>query len=362
MDMVKPQTIVPQETWIVKPARPVAVREDSFFLRFSGGRSLAPDACELYSEPSSAIMNPVPQGADSFGPPGGNGLKKTTKVILCAACALALAAATLGAVRICRHETDQDEALRELSKQVTALREKRQASAEKRAAADEAAAGLERRVTCLEVRAERMDADYTWFAIGNSITVHAPNEVWWNEIGMAASTEDRDYVHLAAEQLSGLYGKTAVHPLYCYAWETAEDRSAKLFMLDPYLDPQLQLVTIQLGENAKDLTTFGRDFEALIRYVQEKAPQARILVIGGFWSSGDRDRMKQEAAEKTGAGFVSLEEIRDNPEYQAGIGAVVYDAEGTPHTVENADVAGHPGDRGMQYIADRVVETLKGEP
>ncbi len=289
-------------------------------------------------------------------------MKKTTKTILCAACALVLAAAALGAVRICRHETDQDEALRELSEQVTALREKRQASAEERAAAEETAAGLERRVTRLEVRAERMEADYTWFAIGNSITVHAPNEVWWNGIGMAASAEDRDYVHLVAEQLTGLYGKTAVHPLYCYAWETAEDRSGELDMLDPYLDPQLRLVTIQLGENTEDLTTFGQDFETLIRYVQERAPEARVLVIGDFWSSGDRDQMKQEAAEKTGAGFVSLEGIRDDPEYQAGIGAVVYDAEGNPHTVENVDVAGHPGDRGMQYIADRVVEALKGEP
>ena len=341
---------------------PGAVMKDGLFLRFSGVRFPVPCACELYSGPSSAIIYAVPQGADSFGSPGGNGLKKTTKIILCAACVLTLAAAALGAVRICRHETDQDEALRELSEQAAELREKRHASAAERAAAEEAAEGLERRVTCLEVRAERAEADYAWFAIGNSITVHAPNEVWWNGIGMAASAEDRDYVHLVAEQLSGLYGKTAVHPLYCYAWETAKDRSGELAMLDPYLDPQLQLVTIQLGENAEDLTTFGQDFEALIRYVQDRAPQARILVIGDFWSSGDRDRMKQEAAEKTGAGFVSLEEIRDNPEYQAGIGAVVYDAEGNSHTVENADVAGHPGDRGMQYIADRVVEALKGEP
>ena len=288
-------------------------------------------------------------------------MKKTAKIILCAACILARAALALAAVRLYRQEQEQGEALRELSERVAALREAKQASAEK-SAAEEAAAGLADRVTRLEVQADREEADYAWFAIGNSITVHAPNEVWWNGIGMAASSGEHDYVHLVAEQLTGVYGKTAVHPLYFYAWETAEDRGAKLSMLDPYLDPQLQLVTIQLGENADDLTTFGQDFEALIRYVQEKAPQARILVIGDFWSNGDRDRMKQEAAEKTGAGFVSLEEIRDNPEYQAGIGAVVYDPEGNPHTDENPDVAGHPGDRGMQYIADRVAEALKGEP
>ena len=288
-------------------------------------------------------------------------MKKTTRIILCAACVLVLAAAVLAAVRIYRHEQDQNRAIRNLTGQMTALREKRKVTAEM-SAAEEAVSGLAGRVTRMEVQEDRAEADYSWFAIGNSITVHAPNEVWWNRIGMAASAENRDYVHLVAEQLSGMYGKTAVHPLYCYAWETAEDRGGKLSMLDPYLDPKLQLVTIQLGENAEDLTTFEEDFEALIRYVQGKAPQARILVIGDFWSNGERDRMKQEAAERTGAGFVSLEEIRDNPEYQAGIGAVVYDPEGNPHTVENPDVAGHPGDRGMQYIADRVTEALKGEP
>ena len=288
-------------------------------------------------------------------------MKKKTRIILCAACVLVLAAPVLAAVRIFRHEQDQNTAIRELSGRVTALREKRRVTAEMSAAA-EAVSSLAERVTRLEVQADREEADYAWFAIGNSITVHAPNEVWWNGIGMAASAKDRDYVHLVAEQLSGMYGKTAVHPLYCYAWETAADRGGKLSMLDPYLDPQLQLVTIQLGENAEDLTTFEDDFETLIRYVQEKAPQAKILVIGDFWTNGDRDRMKQEAAKKTGAGFVSLEEIRDNPEYQAGIGAIVYDAEGNPHTVENRDVAGHPGDRGMQYIADRVAEALKREP
>ena len=120
-------------------------------------------------------------------------MKKTTKVILCAACALVLAAAATGAVWICRHETDQDEALRELSEQVTALREKRQASAEERAAAEETAAGLERRVTRLEVRAGYADADYRYFAIGNSITRHSLSSYWWGDWGMAASTKDKDY-------------------------------------------------------------------------------------------------------------------------------------------------------------------------
>ena len=287
-------------------------------------------------------------------------MKKTSKIILCAAAVLVLAGAALAAVRVYRHEKEQNEALRELSERVTALQEEKQAEAE--AVSGEKVSGLESRVTRLEVQADCAEADYCWFAIGNSITVHAPNEVWWNEDGMAASEAGKDYVHLTEAYLRETQGKTAVYPLYFYEWEAeTENRGEKLGLLDPYLDPRLRLVTIQLGENAEDLTTFGQDFEALIRYVQEKAPQARILVIGDFWTNGEREQMKREAAEKTGATFVSLEEIRDNPEYQAGIGAVVYDPEGNPHTVENRDVAGHPGDRGKQYIADRVIEALKNE-
>ena len=289
-------------------------------------------------------------------------MKKATKTILCAAAALVLTGAVLGAVLLIRHEKNQNQAIRELAEQMIVLQEEKQA-AEERSASEEKLSGLESRMTRLEMQAEYGAADYCWFAIGNSITVHEPNEVWWSTAGMAASETDLDYVHLTAAWLSETRGKTAVTPFYFYAWETAEgNRGEKLSMLDPYLDSRLQLVTIQLGENADDLTGFEQDFESLIRYIQEKAPQARILVIDDFWTREERGQMKREAAEKTGAGFISLEEIRDRAEYQAGIGTVVYDTEGNAHIVENQTVAAHPGDRGMRYIADRVIEALKAEP
>ena len=170
-----------------------------------------------------------------------------------------------------------------------------------------------------------------------------------------------DYVHLVAAYLSASRGKTACHPYYFYAWETAEDRSSKLSLLDPFLDPGLDLVTIQLGENVEDLSTFEQDFEELIRYVQAKAPGAKILVIDDFWPNGERSRMKQNAVERTGAEFISLKDIQGSADVEAGVGAVVYDPAGNPHTVENADVAAHPGDRGMQAIADRIIEALQAD-
>ncbi len=286
---------------------------------------------------------------------------KKRNVFLCALSVLLLAAVILAAIRIYQHEKDQNEALRELAERLITLQEEQQETAE-HAASGENIDALRARITRLEVQADYDASDYRWLPIGNSITVHAPNEVWWNKTGMAASAADKDYVHLVAAFLNSTQGKTACHPFYFRDWEISpEHRAETLAMLDPYLDPRLNLVTIQLGENAEDLTTFEEDYEALIHYVQEKAPDARILVIGDFWTMGERDRMKQEAAANTGAEFVSLEEIRDRTEYQAGLGTEVYDPQNRSHTIENEDVARHPGDSGMQYIAGRIVEVISHE-
>lgn len=37
------------------------------------------------------------------------------------------------------------------------------------------------------------------------------------------------------------------------------------------------------------------------------------------------------------------------------MGTVVYDANGGAHTVDREDVAAHPGDNGMQAIADLII-------
>jgi len=273
-------------------------------------------------------------------------LKKRT-IILYIAVILVLAVAAFLGFRLYQHEKAQNDELRALqSRQSAAL-----------ATAEE----LSARLTRLELKSDYAEDSYKYFPLGNSITVHAPNEVWWNEVGMAASDADHDFVHLVAAYLSASHGKVVCHPYYFCAWETAEDRASKLFLLDPYLDAGLDLVTIQLGENAENLSTFEQDFTELIRYVLAKAPGARVLVIDDFWPDEERSRMKQNAAEKTGAEFISLKDIQGSIDAAAGTGAVVFDPAGNPHTVENADVAAHPGDRGMQAIADRIIEALRTE-
>ena len=199
------------------------------------------------------------------------------------------------------------------------------------------------------------DGDYNYLAIGNSITIHPLNEYWWGEWGMAASIAEKDYVHLVASALDA-------EP-YAYnfgTWEVmGHDRGETLSLLDGLLSDELDLVTIQLSENASDLSTFESDFEELIRYVQKGAPNARVLVIGDFWDKEQKDEMKQQACEETGVKFISLDEIKGIEQYQCGMDTTVYDSEGNLHTVEHSGVAKHPGDTGMKWIADQIVEAVK---
>ena len=203
--------------------------------------------------------------------------------------------------------------------------------------------------------------DYNYLAIGNSLTRHGACSYWWHdEDGMAASDLEHDYVHLVSRVLEGKQGKVHLETVNMSAWEIqGTDRDETLFLLNPFLDEEVNLITIQLGENTADLDTFERDYESLINYIKERCPNARILIIGDFWTNSNRDELKKEAAENSGVEYVSLEGIKDNSAYYAGMGTTVYDEEGNPHQIDHEGVALHPGDMGMAAIADRIISAIE---
>ena len=212
----------------------------------------------------------------------------------------------------------------------------------------------------LDDDAEDSNTGFGYLAIGNSITWHGIADYWWNEIGMAASSADKDYVHRVVSYLQDQYGQVNYNAYNFYVWEVqGADRAETLQLLDEYLDEKLNLVTIQLGENVTDMETFETDYEELIRYVQQKAPEAQIIVVDEFWRDDNKSAQKVEAVNNTGVQFVNLDEIKEKAEYQCGIGTMVYDFYGGGYIVEHEGVAKHPGDKGMEYIADGIISKLK---
>lgn len=273
-----------------------------------------------------------------------------SRILLVSLAAAVLLGGAFGGYRLVKHEQQQSARIAGLTRQAEAL------SGQIR--------DLEEMLKALrkKERGEKIlwnGEEFNWFAIGNSITLHEPNSHWWNPVGMAASDAEHDYFALVRKHLEEKNGRVHAERLYCYAWETQdENRDFTLLYLDPYLDEKLDLVTIQLGENVSRLETFEKDFEALIGYVKGKAPKARIAVIGDFWMYENREELKRQAAANAGVEFISLEGIRDNKAYQCGLGTTVFDAEGGAHTIDHDAIASHPGDKGMQAIAEKVIETL----
>ena len=204
------------------------------------------------------------------------------------------------------------------------------------------------------------DKDYNYLAIGNSITVHPINTYWWNECGMAATSLENDYVHRLSKLLNINQTRVFEYAFNFSVWEMqSHDRGETLSLLDGILCSKLDLITIQLGENVLDSTTFESDLEELICHLQNSSPNAKIAVIGDFWDEKEHDIIKQKVCKKFGISFVDLNEIKSQEKYKCVIGTTVYDKIGNMHIVEHDGVAKHPNDEAMMWIAQKVYETVK---
>lgn len=201
---------------------------------------------------------------------------------------------------------------------------------------------------------------FDYLAIGNSITIHEVCNYWWEEYGMAASSSEKDYYHQVVSWLKS-YHKTVNADAMDYSiWEiTSHDRVQTYAVLIPYLNEDIDLITLQLGENVTGLETFEDDFDELLTILAERAPKARILVIGDFWINEERNTLKNEIAQRKNLEFIDLNEIAYNPVFRSAIGAKVYDSDGNEHVIQHEGVASHPGDAGMAYIASEIIKTIQ---
>lgn len=197
------------------------------------------------------------------------------------------------------------------------------------------------------------DDSFNYLAIGNSLTLISS----WGR-GICATQPGRDYFGLVVSSLKKVKNKNVVAYPYNFAnWERNMDRGSCLSLLNPFLSDKLNLVTIQLGENVKDTATYEKDLENLIRYIHKKAPKAQIIVIGDFWDN-DRNKLRKQAAQNVGCAFADLSAIIGDKAYQSqkGIKATLLDGS----IIEvSKEAETHPGDRGMEYIAQKVFAVIK---
>jgi hypothetical protein len=198
--------------------------------------------------------------------------------------------------------------------------------------------------------------------LGNSITLHGPTEhsggtgTW----GMAASAQDKDYVHVVIKALSE--PATADTPAFTpeamveniadfereYATYSMDERLKK------YAEFKPTLVVLAIAENVPALKTeenktqFYESVRNLLQALKKSANPA-FVVRSSFWPDKAKDTALKRAAADVDGIFVNISKLsKDEGNYAR-----------SERDFKNRGIANHPGDKGMKAIADAIVGAIK---
>lgn len=183
---------------------------------------------------------------------------------------------------------------------------------------------------------------------GNSITKHAPKPSigWTNDCGMAASSLERDYVHIIIKRIMEQYDKNV-----SFAIAQVAEYERTFFNCKPECsykeikDFDADIIITFYGANVtKDYDTmenppktFAEAYEDMRNYLV--GSNTSVYHSMGFYIRPVLDAEKRSVAQKYGEPFIDISDIRSLPE---------------THGLFN-----HPNDLGMQMIADRFFEAIE---
>lgn len=187
--------------------------------------------------------------------------------------------------------------------------------------------------------------------VGNSITWHAVKEDigWSGNWGMAASDISKDYVHI----LVGKIREKNPDASFCIAqvadWEThyfcGEE---KLPMYEEAREFNADIIIFRCIENCPyqdmDVAKFKEEYQKLIDYFNPEG-KAKIILTTGFWKHTGDAAIRETAIEKN----YKLAELGDLGELDEMKAIGLF---------EHSGVANHPGDKGMEKIAERIFELI----
>jgi alpha-galactosidase len=193
--------------------------------------------------------------------------------------------------------------------------------------------------------------------VGNSLTSHGPKADidWHGNWGMAASSLDKDYVHVVTKALATKYGATPVIMVKNVA--DFERNHVGYDIAGKYADAaafKADLVILCIGENVAALKTpeaqakYQEQVTALLKTLKSN-PKTAIIVRSSFWPSEATDSAMRKACEAVGGTFVDISALaKDERNYAR-----------SERPYKHAGVANHPGDRGMAAIAEEIMKAVK---
>lgn len=186
--------------------------------------------------------------------------------------------------------------------------------------------------------------------LGNSITLHgpAPKIGWTLNCGMAASAPEKDYVHLLTAKLAKAAGG---QPQIMVKNIADFERQFETYDLEAGLKDELAfaptIVIVAIGENVPALTSddakakYQAAFARLLSTLKKHGDPV-LFVRSSFWADAAKDHGMEQASSQAGVVYLKIGDLGKNPANMAS----------SERKIEHAGVAAHPGDKGMQAIAD----------
>lgn len=180
--------------------------------------------------------------------------------------------------------------------------------------------------------------------LGNSITYSPANpSIGWNgNWGMAASAEEKDYVHLLAAKFKQSNAKAIVQAKNIAAFEADYNNYNFDTELKTYRDQKPDLVIIRIAENVPssfDSVVFAKRYQALLAYMKVGNPNLKVLAAGSFWPGLDYANTILSRYTP----YVSLSFLGND------LSNYAFDMPNVSDGVKQ-----HPGDKGMQGIANTI--------
>lgn len=195
---------------------------------------------------------------------------------------------------------------------------------------------------------------YKVLFVGNSITRHAPKPSigWHGDWGMAASCEKNDYVHRVVQGLRERYGALDYCISQAASWELEYPDTERILAenYQPARDFVADIVIIRIGENIRrDMLqeVDGRPyFDKMIKFFVSN-PSAKVIVTDNFWRIDAVNQMIYDVIKDNGYIYCKLSDLeQDGTTMAKGL-------------FEHEGVAAHPGDYGMQCIAERILACIE---
>jgi len=201
--------------------------------------------------------------------------------------------------------------------------------------------------------------------IGNSILLGMSGTY-----GMCASSPRHDYCYHVQQAIlahspnckfSKLYGSMFEHATCRKEFEAWWGVDPNSYTGKPAKDSfteDLDLILIQLGDNVgiQKLASFLECTPILLERIKALCPRARILWVCGWFNSPLTTPPITRFCEEWKLELVDILPTR-SPESQSYSGASYETVDGSVATVKDLWIT-HPGDLGMERIADRIIATL----